>query len=314
MCLSRRRERSERVESNLLGTVGTVISRRISWLAIAVAACTLAGCNAPDDASTTSSAPSTSIDTTIDQVNLGDSYSAGTGVSPLAAGSPFLCQRSSRNFAQILTERQHYRLTDVSCAGADTADLANAQYDGVPAQFDAVTPDTDLVTMMIGGNDNDTYSGSIRACRDVASSDPSGSPCRDRYGDSLEKPILTTTYPSLLTALRQVQQKAPHARVVIVGYPWILPATGGCYPTMRVAAGDVPYLRHLQATLNDAIRRAAAQTGATYVDMEAVSEGHDACAGSQRWIEPMTRSGPGAVHPNARGQQAIADQVARSLA
>lgn len=182
------------------------------------AVCVLASCSTTDNASSPSSTTSV-IDTTIDQVNLGDSYSAGTGVSPLAAGSPFLCQRSSRNFAQILTERQHYRLTDVSCAGADTADLANAQYDGVPAQFDAVTPDTDLVTMMIGGNDNDTYSGSIRACRDVASSDPSGSPCRDRYGDSLEKPILTTTYPSLLTALRQVQQKAPHARVVIVGYP-----------------------------------------------------------------------------------------------
>ena len=33
-----------------------------------------------------------------------------------------------------------------------------------------------------------------------------------------------------------------------------------------------------EATLNDAVQRAAAATGAVYVDMNTVSEGHDACA------------------------------------
>ena len=47
-------------------------------------------------------------------------------------------------------------------------------------------------------------------------------------------------------------------RVAILGYPWILPATGGCFPQMPVATGDVPYLRNEQATLNSAVKRAAA--------------------------------------------------------
>lgn len=280
-------------------------------LGLTVVACgTGESADDPASSASTPSQPSSAVT----YVNLGDSYSAGTGVTPLAAGSPFLCQRSSRNFAHVLAERERYQLTDASCAGADTADLADAQYDGVPPQFDALRPDADLVTMMMGGNDNDTYSSSIRACRDVADDDPTGSPCRDRYGERLTRPITTTTYPDLVAALRAVHRKARNARVLIVGYPWILPATGGCYPTMKVAAGDVGYLRELQATLNDAVRRAARQTGTTYVDMSTVSEGHDACAGpGRRWIEPMTTGGPGAVHPNAAGQRAIAEQVAAVL-
>ena len=65
-----------------------------------------------------------------------------------------------------------------------------------------------------------------------------------------------------MNALRAVRAAAPDAEVAILGYPWILPTRGGCFDRMPVAEGDVPYLRHLQATLNDAVRRAAAATGA----------------------------------------------------
>ena len=57
---------------------------------------------------------------------------------------------------------------------------------------------------------------------------------------------------------------------------------------MPVAKGDVPYVRGIQATLNDAVRRAAEATGSTYVDMNAVAEGHDACQPiGVRWVEPV---------------------------
>ena len=80
---------------------------------------------------------------------------------------------------------------------------------------------------------------------------------------------------------------------------------------MPVAEGDVPYLRHEQATLNDAVRRAAEATGATYVDMSQVSEGHDACqALGVRWIEPVLQgTNPVIVHPNALGESQMAAQT-----
>ncbi|MDL9936092.1 SGNH/GDSL hydrolase family protein [Gordonia sp. ABSL1-1] len=277
----------------------------------------LAGCADSDTASppsTGTAASPTSVAPGVDYVNLGDSYSSGTGTHPLVAGSPFLCQRSSVNFAHVVATEKGLHLTDVSCAGADTDDLRAPQYEGVPAQFDALNSGTDIVTLLIGGNDNDTYGGAIRACRAVAPDDPTGSPCRDKYGRTLFAPIASKTLPSLQAALREIRRRAPAARVLIVGYPWILPATVGCYPTMQVAAGDVPYLRDLQRTLNDAVARAAADTGATFVDMSAVSDGHDACAGPEiRWIEPMTTSGVGAVHPNVAGQAAMAEQVVEHL-
>ncbi|WP_278259257.1 hypothetical protein [Nocardioides convexus] len=30
-------------------------------------------------------------------------------------------------------------------------------------------------------------------------------------------------------ALAKIRAKAPHAQVAILGYPWILPATRGCF-------------------------------------------------------------------------------------
>jgi hypothetical protein len=114
-----------------------------------------------------------------------------------------------------------------------------------------------------------------------------------------------------VAALRAVRAKAPGAEVAILGYPWILPPTGGCFQKMPVATGDVPYLRSLQTTLNDAVRRAAAATGATYVDLNVVSEGHDACQPlGVRWIEPVLQTtNPVVVHPNALGEAQMAAQT-----
>jgi hypothetical protein len=80
---------------------------------------------------------------------------------------------------------------------------------------------------------------------------------------------------------------------------------------MPVARGDVPYLRSLQTTLNDAVKRAAAATGATYVDLNKVSEGHDACQPiGVRWVEPVLQgTNPVIVHPNALGEAAMAAQA-----
>jgi hypothetical protein len=84
---------------------------------------------------------------------------------------------------------------------------------------------------------------------------------------------------------------------------------------MPVAEGDVPYLRGVQATLNDAVRRAAAATGARYVDLDRVSTGHDACRPlGVRWIEPVLQgTNAVVVHPNALGEQRMAVQALRVL-
>ena len=166
--------------------------------------------------------------------------------------------------------------------------------------------------MTIGGNDSGVFIDTILECGAAGLSTlGQGSPCKDRYGSSFEDTINTTTYPALVKALDAVRAKAPTARVAILGYPWILPPSGGCFDKMPVAKGDVPYLRGIQATLNDAVRRAAAATGSTYVDISTVSEGHDACQPiGVRWIEPVLQgTNPVIVHPNALGESEMAAQT-----
>jgi lysophospholipase L1-like esterase len=242
-------------------------------------------------------------------VALGDSYSAASGVLPPDPTAPPACLRSTSNYPHVIAAATGAQLTDVTCGAAETKDFFTAQYSGVPPQLDALRQDTQLVTMTIGGNDSGVFINSIVQCGIAgASTLGQGSPCKDTYGSSFEDTVRSSTYPSLVNALHAVRAKAPDAQVAILGYPWILPATGGCFDRMPVAVGDVPYLRSLQATLNDAVRRAADATGATYVDMNGVSEGHDACQPlGVRWIEPVLQgTNPVIVHPNAFGEQQMA--------
>ena len=124
-----------------------------------------------------------------------------------------------------------------------------------------------------------------------------------------------TTYPAIVSALQAVRRRAPRARVAILGYPWILPETVGCFDRLPVAEGDVPYLRTLQRVLNNAVRRAARETGAVHVDLARVSEGHDACQPvGVRWVEPVVQgTNPVVVHPNALGEARMAARVVRRL-
>ena len=249
-------------------------------------------------------------------VAMGDSYSAASGnIPPDPTASP-ACLRSTRNYPHMLAVFLDAELTDVTCGGAETSDYTTSQYPGVAPQLDALSTNTQLVTMTIGGNDSNVFIDSVAECGALGvTSLGQGSPCRDKYGSSFDDTVKDTTYPALVQALSEVRKDAPNAKVLIAGYLDILPKSAGCFPQMPVAAGDVPYLDDLQATLNNAVRRAARATGATYVDVSKVSAGHDACQPvGTRWVEPVLGGdNPVIVHPNALGEAAMADQILKAL-
>ncbi|WOC11714.1 SGNH/GDSL hydrolase family protein [Gordonia sp. MP11Mi] len=249
------------------------------------------------------------------QVHLGDSFASGAGTLPMVPDSQFTCQRSSVNFGELVAARRGYRLTDVSCAGAWTKSLYEGQYEGVGPQLDAVTSDAGLVTLMLGGNDATLYSTLIGDCSRAAASNSAGAPCRAELGGAPARAVDDEIEPAVRQALRDIAARAPSARIVIAGYPRLLPQKQSCRPAVRIADGDIAYVDRVQARLNAAIAKAAAATGATFVDMSRRSAGHDACQSPDiRWIEPM--SGTTAritMHPNDAGQQAIADAVDEAL-
>jgi hypothetical protein len=113
--------------------------------------------------------------------------------------------------------------------------------------------------------------------------------------------------------LDAVHARSPQARVLVVGYPAIMPDTGsGCWPSMPIAFNDVAYLRAKEKELNAMLAAQAAAHGATYVDTYTPSIGHDVCTSSSvRWVEPIIPGNTAApVHPNARGMAGMAAAVA----
>ncbi|WP_134766937.1 SGNH/GDSL hydrolase family protein [Nocardioides sp. 1609] len=286
-------------------------------LVLAVLVLTATGLVAPTStAAPAAPAVATTPDPPLRYVALGDSYSAASGVLPPDPTAPLVCLRSARSYPHVLAARTGARLTDVTCGAAETGDFFEGQHPGIAPQLDALSRRTDLVTMTIGGNDSGVFIGAILACGVAGvSSLGRGNPCEQQHGDSFERTVRETTYPSLVRALRAVHRRAPNARVAILGYPWIVPRREGCFAQMPIARGDVPYLRSLQRTLNGAVRRAARATGSTYVNLNRVSDGHDACQPiGTRWVEPILLGiNPVVVHPNALGERAMARQVVRRL-
>lgn len=261
-------------------------------------------------------APTAQADEPIEYVALGDSYAAGSGVLPIVTNRNPLCWQSKRNYPHVLAASIGAELDDRTCGGAATDDFTSAQYAGTPAQLNAVDEGTDLVTVSIGGNDGGLFGSAIEECALAGlSTGGFGNPCERKYGNKYIDIIDTIVYPNVKRALQLTKDKGPNARIVVVGYPWIMPATKGCFPLMPVAKGDVPYVRALQSRMHNRIEQAAGEVGVEYVDLEAASEGKDTCGKiTTRWVEPVLGgTNPVIVHPNARGEAGIANVVAQTL-
>jgi lysophospholipase L1-like esterase len=247
-------------------------------------------------------------------VALGDSFAAGPLI-PLPL-PPLGCLKSSNNYSHIAQRRLGFaEFRDATCSGAETDDMTQPQNVSPgpnPPQFDALSADTALVTLTIGGNDIG-FSGLAEDCVSIL---PFGSPCRDRYvrggQDEISRRIAETA-PKVDAVLDGIRVRSPQARVLVVNYSAIVPHTGrGCYPRMPVARGDVPWLREKHEELNAMLARQAAANGAGVVDVYAASVGRDACASaSVRWVEPYVPSTLAApLHPNLAGMRAMAQMVA----
>ncbi|MEU4740138.1 SGNH/GDSL hydrolase family protein [Actinosynnema sp. NPDC023658] len=253
----------------------------------------------------------------VEYVALGDSAAAGPLIPTQDPEAPG-CLRSTRNWPSVLAAHLGARLTDVTCSGAVTEDLTGPQstIDGAQApQADALSPETDLVTLTVGGNDVDLVGEAI-GCVNLLP-EPLGRSCRDRLTaagrDRLAERI--DAYAAEFgAALDLIAERAPAARVVVVGYgTYIQP--GGCYPEQPLWGRDADYLQGAIHRLNGVFARESAAHGAEFVDIEPPSAGHDACAQSAaRWFEGVVPTGPAApMHPNASGMAAIGRIVAARL-
>ncbi|MFE4606514.1 SGNH/GDSL hydrolase family protein [Kitasatospora indigofera] len=267
-------------------------------------------------------------------VALGDSYTSGLRIEP-QVGEPRGCARSAVNYPSLVAKALGLAgasFRDVSCSAARTGDLTGSQRtdDGAnPPQLDALSADTRLVTVGIGGNDAG-FMEVVGECarqnlvqslaQSLAGSAAAAAPCRDHYAsggaDQVRRKV-DAAGEKLAAVLAEVRRRAPQARVFVVGYPALLPADpSACAPVLgaSVAPADLGFLGEKERELNGMLAERAAAAGAGFVDTATPSAGHDMCAGAARWVEPpFPAPGLAAVHPNAQGQQGMAAAVLRAV-
>ena len=202
---------------------------------------------------------------------LGDSYTAApfVPVTDLAEG----CLRSNGNYPALLAAELGIEdVRDVSCSAAETGDVeAPQQVAGgqgtVAPQLRAVTRGTDLVTVGLGGNDEDLFAtlvgcvGGFGPAAPGATATPTPGRC---LGTDVGAPTaaIARTGDRVEAALEAVTAKAPGAEVVLVGYPrcWATPAGAGSSRSTRATYRRRSSWRRRCATRSPAPRVARAST------------------------------------------------------
>ncbi len=284
----------------MVRSFGTMLRRRtpsaLLVSAVALVVLALTGCTPPRS-----------------YVALGDSYTAGP-VIPVQQTNPVGCLRSDHNYPHLVAPGLNLpAFRDVSCSGATTTDMTQSQSvtpgPNPPPQFDALDSNTAAVSITIGGNDI----GFTSIAENCSSLVNSGTPCQDKYvpnGDDTISDRINSTAPKVAAVLQGIRNRAPHAKIFLLGYLDILPDNGvGCYPQMPITDGDVPYLRDKEKQLNAMLRDATHGNSDVYVDTYTPSIGRDACQlPTVRWVEPVVPINPAApIHPNGAGMQATAN-------
>jgi len=239
-------------------------------------------------------------------VAMGSSFAAGPGVTVSADQPRNRCSRSAGNYAHQLAQKRGLLLTDVSCGGATTAHLFGSWGELAP-QLDAVTADTRLVTVTIGGNDVG-YIGGLSAAS-----------CQGRPGCPVVPPPGEQAWQLLETAMRriagEVRRRAPEARLIFVDYLTILPEHGVCAAT-PVSREQAETSRAVARRLAAITARIADESGVEVLRNSALSRRHDACSRTP-WTNGFpsreVRINGAPYHPNLAGMTAIAEALDRML-
>ncbi len=252
-------------------------------------------------------------------VAMGDSFSAGSVVLPQT--DLLTCARSAINYAGLLAKQLEVDvLRDVTCGAATTANFPNPQKGIVsgtnPPQYDALSAETTLVTVGIGGNDIGLV-GLATSCVNLL---PVGTSCKaantaggvDKYATRID--AFAATYGTVIETIRQ---RAPHAKIVMVGYPTGIKPSG-CWPIVPVLPQDADYIQGNIDRLNARMAEQSAAHGASYVDIRTPSIGHDACQPiGVKWIEGLIPSvvnnSFAPLHPNAAGLAAVVPSIRKVL-
>ena len=280
-------------------TIGAV---GLGALLLLAAACSSSGSDAAVPETTAPTTTAVAIPAGSTAVAMGSSFAAGSGIPDQLPGTT--CGRSDANYSSLVAEQLDLTLVDVSCGGASAAQLLTESQGAYPPQIQALTPDTRLVTITVGGNDLG-YVPTANACAlgDV--------PC------TVDQAVLDQNAAELVTDLGrlfdQIRATAPDARIVFVTYPRMV------YDQECEALGFDPaeaaVMTQVQTTLQQAFIDATdGRDDVLVIDPYSATGDHGPCAApDQSWITGKAPPTGTNFHPTPAEHVAVADLIVAAL-
>jgi lysophospholipase L1-like esterase len=245
---------------------------------------------------------------TLQYVALGDSYAAGVGAPPYDLDEA--CGRSSKGYPALLDPKGRIDLLDnVTCAGATTFTVASTQ-------LSALTPDVELVTLTVGGNDLG-FAGLAGACL-------AGTPaeCQAAIQSALLLlPATCRAESKLATRLEPLYAAvdaaaSSNALIVVTGYPYLFELLPGD-PDLAIKTQINAATTLLNCAIENAVTDAKADgVNIVYVDVTAQFEGHGISTSDDSddpFINSPSVGLPEAFHPNAAGYRAYAKAISTAI-
>ncbi|RNL83450.1 SGNH/GDSL hydrolase family protein [Halostreptopolyspora alba] len=297
--------------------------------------CTLGGCptqeprdTGPEDSGRLLRMPPEDAATWGNYVALGDSYSSGDGAGDYAPGTDENgCWRSANAYPELIADDTDFagELGFFACSGQRGHAMLDS-LDSADSQIGRITEHTSLVTIGIGGNDLG-FTSVLRTCMMRVPLLDSGN-CVGQESD-IDKRMdkFDDTVDEVLTEIRD---RAPDARVLVLGYPRLFPAEPeSMYYTLT--ANDQRWLNEVGQRLNQQLEDAVTEvdedivdgdnTGSVeFVDTFNALDGHEVSA-DEAWVNGVVlrdltenvsidRS---TFHPNAEGQHAVSKRIRKQI-
>jgi lysophospholipase L1-like esterase len=219
-------------------------------------------------------------------VALGDSYSSGVGTGSYD-GTSGGCKRSPYAYPALwASSHAPASFAFVACSGATTSDVLNNQ-------VGALSASTTLVTISIGGNDAG-FTDVITTCTLGSDQD-----CINRTNTA--KAYAQNTLPPLLdNVYSTIRNRAPSAKVIVLGYPRMYKVPGSC--SVGLSDTKRSAINSSSDVLAQVISQRAGARAFTFRDVRPAFTGHEICS-SDWWLNSLSWPVEESYHPNQTGQR-----------
>lgn len=260
-------------------------------------------------------APRDTIDSMIDYLGLGDSYTSGEGAYDYRSGtdqSDNMCHLSSRSYPMLLA-RDLFSQTgghSVACSGAVINDIAStnmsyrgqvkagAKYEDLQktqsALLDTVMTNfipgyvaqnrflaqyqPGITTVSVGGDDIG-FGDILQKCvTPHMGRHISDGDCYNTFEDRKEVTnLVDRTKPKWVALFKQLQVQSPVTKLYAIGYPSVGNDQGNCATDVLLSKNELEFAEELIDYLNRAIAESAKKANVTYVDISDALLGHRLC-------------------------------------